>query len=165
MILNSSPFSPHRIRKCVQSAVLVCGCAATLASGQAATDPAAPVTELVRRFTEAQVAMDVPTLKALTEDSYIEVSPAGEVDPRDKMLTFYIKDEKRTLPTMQIEDSATRIVGDTAVVIAKISYATMVEGQSRNFSLRSSFVAQKGSSGWKLVSAHHTAIRPKPPGR
>lgn len=165
MILNISPFSTNSVGKFVRYAVLLCGCAAIVAPGQAAADPAAPVTDLVRRFAEAQVAMDVPTLTALTEESYIEVSPVGEVDPREKMLTFYRKDEKRTLPTMQIEDSAARIFGDTAVVIAKISYATVVEGQSRSFSLRSSFVAQKGSAGWKLVSAHHTAIRPKAPGR
>jgi ketosteroid isomerase-like protein len=143
-----------------QYAALISICTVLVPPAQAATDTAAPVTELVQRFTSAQAAMDAPTLAALTADNYIEVSPVGEVDPREKMLTFYVKDDKRSLPAMKVEDSTTRVLGDTAVVIAKITYSRVIEGQPRDFSLRSTFVAAKTGGTWKLVSAQYTPIRP-----
>jgi ketosteroid isomerase-like protein len=141
-------------------AVLLSTCAAFSSPVRAAADSVTPVTELVQRFTNAQAAMDASTLAALTADNYIEVSPVGEVDPREKMLTFYVKDEKRVLPAMKVEDSTTRLLGETAVVIAKITYTQVVEGQPRAFSLRSTFVAEKIGGTWKLVSAQYTPIRP-----
>jgi len=149
----------------LQHAAVISACAVLMSSAQAATDGVTSVTELVQRFTKAQAAMDAPTLAALTADNYVEVSPVGEVDPREKMLTFYAKDEKRVLPAMMVEDSTTRMLGDTAVVIAKITYSHVIEGQPRAFSLRSTFVAEKIGGTWKLVSAQYTPIRPsKNPG-
>ena len=140
---------------------LVLSCCSVVPASQGAVDTARPVNDLVQRFTEAQHNMDVPALQALTAENYIEVSPLGDVDTREKMLTFYVKkDEKQVLPAMTVEDSTTRVLGDTAVVVAKISYASVIEGQSRTFSLRSTFVAEKRNGVWKLVSAQYTPIRP-----
>lgn len=109
--------------------------------------------------------MDAPALAALTAENYIEISPLGEVDPREKMLTFYVKDDKHVLPAMTVDDITTRLLGGTAVVIAKISYSLVSEGQHHIFSLRSTFVAEKIAGVWKLVSAHYTPIHaPKSPG-
>lgn len=136
-------------------------CAALASSVHAAPDAANPVAELVQRFTAAQTAMDVPTLAALTADNYVEISPLGEVDPRDKMLGFYKKDDKRpALPAVTIDEITTRQFGDTAVVTAKLSFTRTVEGQSRTFSMRSGFVAAKTGGSWKLVSSQYTPMRP-----
>lgn len=164
MMSTAPAFSNNFAKKFIHLAMLMCCSAAVVPPSQAGADPAQPVAELVRRFTEAQREMDVATLKALTAEQYIEVSPLGEVDHREKMLTFYAKDGGRPAPTALIEESVTRMLGETAIVIAKVSYSTVVEGQKRSFSLRSSFVAQKLNGDWKLVSAHYTAIRPKNPG-
>ena len=164
MILNDSTGPTTPFRHFLQSAILLCG-AAIMPGSQAAADATTPVTNLVQQFTEAQGKMDAPTLKTLTAENYIEVSPLGEVDPRDKMLTFYVKDDKRVPPTLTIEEATTRLLGDTAVVIAKISYTSMVEGEKRTFSLRSTFVAEKIKNDWKMVSVQYTPIRPhKTPG-
>lgn len=146
------------------STILLGSCASLVSPVQAAEDSAKAVTDLVQRFTQAQSAMDVPTLAALTAENYVEISPLGEVDPREKMLTFYVKDDKRSLPIMTVDDISTRLLRDSAVVIARISYSSVIEGQSRTFSLRSTFVAEKVGAIWKLVSAHYTPIRPKNPG-
>jgi ketosteroid isomerase-like protein len=160
MILNDRPYSKNVFKTFMQCALTLSICT-VVPSGHSAVDTAKPVNDLIQRFTEAQYKMDVPTLQALTAENYIEVSPLGEVDTREKMLTFYVKkDEKQVLPTMTVEDSTTRLLGNTAVVIAKVSYTSVIEGQSRTFSLRSTFVAEKISGVWKLVSAHYTAIRP-----
>jgi len=136
-------------------------CAAFASPLRAAPDAATAVTDLVQRFTAAQTAMDVPTLAALTADNYVEISPLGEVDPRDKMLGFYKKDDKRPpLPTVTLDEITTRQFGDTAVVTAKLSFTRTVEGQARTFSMRSSFVAAKTGGSWKLVSSQYTPMRP-----
>lgn len=165
MILITPAFSNSFTKKFLHLAMLICCGLAAVPPSQAGAARAHPVEELVRRFTEAQREMDVATLKALTAEQYVEVSPLGEVDHREKMLTFYAKDGGRAAPTAVIEESMTRLLGETVIVIAKITYSTVVEGQKRSFSLQSSFVAQKFNGDWKLVSAHYTAIRPpKNPG-
>lgn len=136
-------------------------CAALASSAHAAPDAATSVTDLVQRFTQAQSAMDVPTLAALTAENYVEISPLGEVDPRDKMLGFYKKDDKRpALPAVAVDEITTRQFGDTAIVTAKLSFTRTVEGQARTFSMRSSFVAAKTAGAWKLVSSQYTPMRP-----
>lgn len=163
MISNDRFYWTNVFKTACRSAMLLCGLAAVVPMSLAA-DAADPVTTLVQRFTEAQGKMDASTLKALTAENYIEVSPLGEVDPRDKMLTFYVKDEKRVLPTITVDDMTTRLFGSTAVVVAKVSYTRMVEGQNRTFSLRSTFVAEKRNGDWKLVSSQYTPMRPNTPG-
>ena len=153
-------YSKNVFNTFVQSALLV-ACCGVAPFSQAAVDTAKPVGDLVQRFTAAQQNMDVPTLQALTAENYVEVSPLGEVDPREKMLTFYVKkDDKQVLPATTVDEMTTRLLGDAAVVIAKVSYASVIEGQSRTFSLRSTFVAEKRNGVWKLVSAQYTPIRP-----
>lgn len=149
----------HHIVK--RHAALLGLCIALVSPVHAAPDAATSVADLIQRFTAAQTAMDVPTLTALTADNYVEISPLGEVDPRDKMLGFYKKDDKRPpLPAVTVDELTTRQFGDTAVVTAKLSFTRTVEGQARTFSMRSGYVAAKSGGGWKLVSSQYTPMRP-----
>jgi hypothetical protein len=111
-----------------------------------AATPEQSVSELVQRFATAQGTFDRAALEALTFENYIEISPLGEVDPRAKMLSFYVKHDDKPLPAIS--------------VLAKVSYAMTVGGQTRTSALRSSFVAQQQDGAWKLVSAQYTPIRP-----
>ena len=143
-----------------QLAAVVTLCGVLMLPARAAPDAVVSVTKLVRQFTNAQVTVDAPTLAALTADNYVEVSPLGDVDPREKMLTFYVKDEKSAPPPAIVEDIAIRVLGDTAVAIAKISYSKVIQGEPRVFSLRSTFVAAKVDGAWKMVSVQYTPIHP-----
>jgi len=125
-----------------------------------AAPAAAVVEDVVQRFAAAQVSFDTATLEALSAENYIEISPLGEVDPRAKMLSFYVKKDDKPRPVMTLDELTTRVLGDTAVTIGRVSYAMNVGGQSRTFALRSTFVAQQQGGAWKLVSAQHTPIRP-----
>lgn len=116
----------------------------------------ASVTELVRKFLDAQSRHDVPTLRSLTAEQFVEISPLGEVDPRDKMLGFYAGAASPTLPVITTDERQVRIFGDSAIVTVKLSFSA--GGQAR--SLRASFVAHKDGVQWKLVSAQHTPMRP-----
>ena len=125
-----------------------------------AATPEQSVSELVQRFATAQGMFDRTALEALTGESYIEISPLGEVDPRAKMLSFYVKHDDKPLPAITVDEITTRVLGNTAIVLAKVSYAMTVGGQTRTAAVRSSFVALQQHGAWKLVSAQHTPIRP-----
>ncbi len=129
----------------------------------AAEIPSNPLTELVRSHAEAQRNFDQARLQLLTADDYIEVSPVGELDSRETMLSFYAPDQRRPAPTVQVETPVVRRVGaqdDMALVVAKLVYTMDADGQSRSFAMMASYVAQKKGNQWKLLSAHYTGIRP-----
>jgi len=151
--------TPTPITRCLCAAFLL-GCFAVTPVMAAPLD--APVTDLVQRFTAAQNGFDVAALKALTSADYIEISPLGEVDPRDKMLSFYVKKDDKPRPTIGVDDMTTRMLGDTALVTARVFYTMEAGDGSRTFSLRSTFVAQRQGGAWKLVSSQYTPIRQAP---
>ena len=127
-------------------------CAQTVGSD----DPEPSLTSLVQRFIRAQHDFDVPTLKSVTAENYVEVSPVGEVDARDKMLSFYAPDKKSEAPLLTVSDLNVRVFGDSAVVIGKISY----DIPGHPMQVRGTFMAHHEISGWKLVSVQYTGIRP-----
>lgn len=137
--------------------VLMAGSVVTAAH---AAEPAAAVRVLVEKFTAAQGKFDVGQLSALTAEDYIEISPLGEVDPRAKMLGYYAPEHKVDAPPVTISETDVRVHGDTALEIAKISYAMPgPDGQTHAVEMRVVFVARKAGSEWKLESAQYTGIR------
>ena len=52
------------------------------------------LTGLVKQLTDAQTAYDAKALDKLFTADYIEISPAGEFDPRVKVLGFYTPEAK-----------------------------------------------------------------------
>jgi hypothetical protein len=125
-----------------------------------AATPEQSVSELVQRFATAQGTFDRAALEALTFENYIEISPLGEVDPRAKMLSFYVKHDDKPLPAITVDEIMPRVLGTTAIVLAKMSYVMTVGGQTRTAAVRSSFVALQQDGAWKLISAQYTPIRP-----
>ncbi len=134
-------------------------------SAFARDDAAAAVTNLTGKFLEAQRSFDVPTLRALTAETYVEISPAGELDDRVKMLGFYAPEKKTQAPPLTIDNELTRMYGDVGIQTVKLTYTMSVGGETRKMSLRATLVAHKNAGEWKLVSAQYTGIRPPPPPR
>lgn len=122
-----------------------------------------PIVEAVRAFINAQHDFDLAKITASTTDDYVEISPLGEVDPRDKMLGFYAPDKKVAAPALQIGDATVTLVGDRAAfVVTSVSYDIASAGQpSRTVSLRAVFMVERVGGVWKLASAQYTPIRAK----
>lgn len=115
---------------------------------------------LITQYAQAQRSFDLGGLKDATAETFIEVSPIGEVDPREKMLGFYASGKKSPGPTLNIEYQNTRIYGDTVVVLARMTYSMKgPDGQERQQALQASFVAYRLQDKWKLISAQYTPIR------
>ena len=83
---------------------------------------AVQVVQVVEAFNRAQNAFDQARLRALTTDDYVEISPIGEVDPRNKMLDFYDPAKKVAAPPMTLGDTTVRMAGrDVAIAITSSS--------------------------------------------
>lgn len=119
---------------------------------------------LIRSFHAAEQAYDPGALAKLISGNYVEVSPAGEVDEHDRFLGFYTPDKKVEWPPMTLEEEQVRVMGDTAVEIAKVSYAMKApDGSARSMEFRASYVAHRENGVWKLIGAQFSQIRPVPP--
>jgi uncharacterized protein (TIGR02246 family) len=124
----------------------------------------AALSALVDSFTRAQREYDQPKLAALTTADYVEVSPVGDVDTRDEMLSFYAPEKKSASPELVISERSVRRHGDVAVVLAKLSFAAPGQGgAARTVAMRASFVARRTGPTWRLAAAHYTPLRSQRP--
>lgn len=117
---------------------------------------------MVGAFTKAQHDFDQAQLRALTADSYVEISPLGEVDPRGRMIGFYDPAKKGEAPAITLGDSSVRMIGrDAAIIITMISYLVQAKEGPRTVAMWVVFVAQRDRPAWTLVSAQYTPVRTK----
>ena len=120
---------------------------------------------LVKQMTDAQAAYDAAALDKIFTADYIEISPAGEFDPREKVLGFYKPELKPPADKMTASTEATdfsiRVYEKFAVVIARLNYTITSDGkQMPPRSMRATFVCRKEKGAWKIASAQYTGIRP-----
>ena len=85
----------------LRAALVAVSLLAVVGSVMAREDAPAAVAALAGKFLEAQRSFDLPAIRALTAENYVEVSPAGELDDREKMLGFYAPDKKTQAPPMK----------------------------------------------------------------
>ena len=119
---------------------------------------------LVRKVADAQLAYDAAALDRIFTADYIEISPAGEFDPRAKVLGFYKPEAKPAggpVISQDLSEYSIRNYGKFAVVIAKITFTASVNGQvSPPRSMRATFVCRSENGGWKIASSQYTGVRP-----
>jgi len=119
---------------------------------------------LVKQMTDAQAAYQPDVLDKILTADYIEISPVGEFDPREKVLGFYKPElkppaEKMSMTT-EVTDYSIRVYGKFAVVIARLNYSMTSEGKPLPpRSIRATYVCKKEKGAWKIASAQYTGIR------
>lgn len=122
---------------------------------------------LIKQMTDAQIAYDAAALDKIFTADYIEVSPVGEFDPREKVLGFYTPDAKAAAGKMSakldVTDFSIRQDDKFAIVISKFTYLLENEGKPLPpRSMRVMTVFRKEKDGWKIASTQYTGIRPAP---
>lgn len=120
---------------------------------------------LVKQMIDAQIRYDANALDKIFTADYIEISPVGEFDSREKVLGFYKPENKPPAEKMSASVGATdfsiRIYGNFAVVIAKFDYKITSDGKPLPpRSLRATIVCRSEKGAWKIASAQYTGIRP-----
>lgn len=121
--------------------------------------------KVINQMTGAQAAYDSATLDRIYTADFIEISPVGEYDPREKVLSFYNAAEKAKSSgiNINIEEKyrSIRFYGDTAVAIAELAYLISKDGnQMPPRKMMITLVAHKANGTWKIASVHYTGIRP-----
>ncbi|GJI97175.1 hypothetical protein RugamoR57_38930 [Duganella caerulea] len=137
-----------------------------LAAAQLHAQEAAPqqqLLKLVQAYTEAQRDFEPSKIDAIVTRDFYEVSPIGEVDPREKVLGFYLPANKREAPTMAVSEPSIQVFGNTGTILVKLSGTATVNAEKRNFAFRAGYVAVNEGGKWKLASAQYTGIRPPKP--
>jgi uncharacterized protein (TIGR02246 family) len=137
-------------------------------SAFAQTKDDAALKSLVKQFTDAQQNYDANTLDKIFTPDYIEISPVGEFDPREKVLGFYKPELKPPVDKMTASTEATdfsiRVYDKFAVVIARLNYTITSDGKPLPpRSMRATIVCKKEKGAWKIASAQYTGIRPPQP--
>jgi len=124
------------------------------------------LTELVKQMVNAQTNFDTPPLEKVYAADFIEISPVGEVDPREKTIGFYKPeanpDQDKMKAAVTTDEFSIRTYDNFAIVIARVTFAqTGSEPPARPpFSLRVTLVCRKEKGVWRISSAQYTAIRP-----
>jgi uncharacterized protein (TIGR02246 family) len=138
---------------------------AAISNAQGPNKNEASLKALIDQMTTAQSSYDTTTLESIFTADYIEISPVGEFDPRAKVIGFYGPEAKAAMNGMSVtaeEDfRSIRLYGDTAVVIAELSFLMSKDGKSappRKMMLTT--VCRKEKGKWKIASTQYTGIRP-----
>src|SRR5215212_7631360 len=128
----------------------------------------ATLKSLVKEMTDAQRSYNAEALDKIFTSDYIEISPVGEFDPREKVLGFY-KPEMKPDPskmsaTVEATDFSIRRYDKFAIVITRLNFTRTIEGKTLPpMSMRATIVCRKEKGEWKIASAQYTGIRPPPP--
>lgn len=130
----------------------------------------AEILGLVRQLAEAQKNYDAAKLDEILAPDYVEISPAGEVDSRAKVLSFYAPEKKSArqgeLVSYELDEITSRIYGDTAIVVARLPFTIKTpDGQTVSRALRCTFVCRKTRGRWRVASAHYTGVRTATPAK
>lgn len=120
---------------------------------------------LVKQMTDAQSAYDAATLDKIFTADYIEISPVGEFDSREKVLGFYKPELKppagKMSATTELAEFSIRNYEKFAVVIVRLNYTITSEGKTLPpRSMRATIICRKEKGAWKIASAQYTGIRP-----
>jgi ketosteroid isomerase-like protein len=125
----------------------------------------ASLKSLINEMTAAQQEYNPDKLDKILTDDYIEISPVGEFDPREKVLGFYKPELKpptvKFSGTTEVDEFSIRNFGKFAVVIARLNYNLISNGKALPpRSMRATYVCKKVKGNWKIASAQYTGIRP-----
>lgn len=138
--------------------------ATTQSYSQSHTKDETAFKSLIKQMTDAQMAYNAAALDKILTSDYIEVSPAGEFDPRAKVLGFYTPKAKADAgsisTSLEVTDYSIRLYDKFAIAIVRLNYTIVNEGQPLPpRSMRAMVIFRKERGSWKIASAQYTGIR------
>jgi uncharacterized protein DUF4440 len=119
------------------------------------------VIELVQKFDSAKVSFDPETLSKVIADIYVEVSPTGEIIPRQQFLALYIPQHKTSSnPDLSSHRWNVKTIKDTAEVLSLVEYdiKTPDSTTTEHVTFRVVYVAHLYGDDWKLISVQYTPL-------
>lgn len=134
--------------------------AANTTTAQASTEQAtAAAARLAQQYVDATSGFDQALLQQILAADFQEISPVGEVDSREKVISFYPAAAKAKAPpvTAKLSELSSRLYADQLVIsTTKITYS--FDGTPHSRSMRVQFVSALQQGRWQLVSTQFTGI-------
>lgn len=96
---------------------------------------------------------DTAALEKMYADDYTFVSPEGEVQTKAQRIDA-MKSGAMKFESLSFNDVKVRTYGDTAVVAAKTSAKSTVNGKDNSGTSTATIVLVKGKDGWRVVLGH-----------
>ncbi len=119
---------------------------------------------LIEQAVNAQANFDATALDRIYASDYVEISPVGEVDLREKAIGFYKSPPpNESMKTISAADEfSVRNYGNFAVIIARITFSQAGNEMPARVlaSFRATYVCRKEKGKWKISSVQVTGIRP-----
>jgi len=121
---------------------------------------------LINKMTDAQINYKPEILDKIFTMDFIEISPLGEFDSREKVLSFYkpeLKPPANKISTkVEATDFSIRNYDKFAIVITQLNFTvTNNETKLPPRAMRATIVCRKEKGVWKIASAQYTSIRPQ----
>jgi len=110
------------------------------------------LTRLAESYVHAQFNFDQALLKSITSPQFVEISPKGEIDERNRVLAFYSEDKRVSSPPFNIVDVRVRKDGSSAF----ISQVIIIEVGNRKVEMTQGLSAIKKEQTWLLTSSQST---------
>jgi ketosteroid isomerase-like protein len=148
--------------------LILCGlapAAAQMKGAQGADEQS--LTALIKQAVNAQASFDASVLERIYASDYLEVSPLGEIDLREKAIGFYKPQaggSSQPKAVVSADEFQTRSYGDVAVVVSRVTFSPdgITTPQRPPISFRATYVCRKEKGQWKISSVQVTGIRPMP---
>lgn len=123
------------------------------------------VIAVAKQAVTAHENYDPATLEKIYASDYIEISPKGEVDERDKAIGFYkvadVEKEKARTPRYILDDFKVRHYGKFAIVISKFLIGFKNDTTKAPLPVGVVVYALRKEKGqWKIYSAQFTPFPP-----
>lgn len=115
--------------------------------------------ELAKSYVDAQFSFDQESLRRMVAPKFVEISPKGEVDEMNAVLSFYDQEKKTAAPPYSIENQVVRVTNNSAVVTQTVTIGT----PPRSMSLSQALTAVRTGIKWKLTSSQSTPVPPRKP--
>ncbi len=147
------------VSKIVAAAVLGACIGGSSFMARAGSPSSDELMELAKSYVDAQFSFDQGTLRRVVAPKFVEISPKGEVDEINAVLSFYDQKKKTAAPPYFIENQVVRVTSNFAVVTQTVTIGT----PPRSMSLSQALTAVRTGNKWKLTSSQSTPVPPRKP--
>ena len=127
----------------------------------------AKVIAIAKQAVMAQENYDPVTLEKIYASDYIEISPKGEIDEREKAIGFYkvedVEMAKAKTPKIILDNFKVRRYREFAIVISRFSIGSKTDTSRKPREVGIVVHALRKEKGmWKIYSAQFTPFPPSP---
>lgn len=125
------------------------------------------VITIIKQAVTAQENYDPATLEKLYASDYIEISPKGEIDEREKAIGFYkvpdVEAAKAKTPKYILDELKVRHYKNFAIVISRFSIGSKTNAEQKTAVGLVLYALRKEKGEWKIYSAQFTPFPPPRP--